>query len=186
MLSEVPTTAQETVTPRRKVDEMTFCDVYRAFMDGSPVTRTAWLEDDEYRIIYYDHVEKSFVERRGEERWEVNCKYPCLTYGDFCADDWEICDWGEEGDETMTGVEALQALINGNVQARRRGWDRDEFLYSRMDDKGSSIGGICASPRYDAKRRSLIANHLDDGLEAITDAMNDFTYNDWVLIDDAE
>jgi len=72
---------------------MTFCEVHRAFMDGNPITREAWLEDDEYRIIYYDPVDKAFVERQTEERWEVNCKYPCLTHEDLSADDWEVCEW---------------------------------------------------------------------------------------------
>ena len=78
---------------------MTYMAVFDAFMDGLPITRAAWIKDDENRIVYYDTKNKSFVDRRTSEKWEVQCKFTCFTYEDMDADDWEVCEWND--DETI-------------------------------------------------------------------------------------
>jgi hypothetical protein len=75
---------------------MTFTGVFQELMDGNPVTRTSWVEEDDTRIVYYDTEIKSFVDRRASEEWQS--KYLCVTGDDMNATDWEICDW-EEGDK---------------------------------------------------------------------------------------
>lgn len=77
---------------------MTYAAVLDAFMDGLPITRKAWLNDDENRMVYYDPKTNSFVDRRTAEAWEVACKFTCFTYEDMDADDWEVCEW-ESGDK---------------------------------------------------------------------------------------
>jgi hypothetical protein len=74
---------------------MTYAAVLDALMDGLPITRKAWLEDDESRIVYFDLETNSFVDRRTAEAWEVVCKFPCFTYTDMDADDWEVCEWDD-------------------------------------------------------------------------------------------
>jgi hypothetical protein len=73
---------------------MTFTGLFQELMDGNPVTRTSWVEEDETRIMYYDTETKSFVDRRASGEWQS--KYLCVTGDDMNATDWEICDW-EEG-----------------------------------------------------------------------------------------
>lgn len=75
---------------------MTFTGVFQELMDGNPVTRTSWVEEDETRIVYYDTETKSFVDRRASGEWQS--KYLWVTGDDMNATDWEICDW-EEGDK---------------------------------------------------------------------------------------
>ena len=75
---------------------MTFTGVFQELMDGNPVTRTSWVEEDETRILYYDTETKSFVDRRASGEWQS--KYLCVTGDDMNGTDWEICDW-EEGDK---------------------------------------------------------------------------------------
>jgi hypothetical protein len=75
---------------------MTFTGVFQELMDGNPVTRTSWVEEDETRIVYYDTETKSFVDRRASGEWQS--KYLFVTGDDMNATDWEICDW-EEGDK---------------------------------------------------------------------------------------
>jgi hypothetical protein len=72
---------------------MTYAAMLDAFMEGLPVTRKAWLNEDEYRIVYFDLETLCFVERRTAEAWETQCKFTCFTYDDMKADDWEVCDW---------------------------------------------------------------------------------------------
>jgi hypothetical protein len=74
---------------------MTYAAVLDAFMEGLPVTRKAWLNEDEHRIVYFDLETLCFVERRTAEAWETQCKFTCFTYEDMSADDWEVCDWDE-------------------------------------------------------------------------------------------
>lgn len=75
---------------------MTFIEVFDDLMSGNPVTRAEWIEDDENRIVFYDPEIKAFVDRRTAEQWETQCKFICVTHEDMSADDWEICEWGEE------------------------------------------------------------------------------------------
>jgi hypothetical protein len=75
---------------------MTFTGVFQELMDGNPVTRTSWVEEDEARIVYYDTEIKSFVDRRASGEWQF--KYLCVTGDDMNATDWEICEW-QEGDK---------------------------------------------------------------------------------------
>jgi hypothetical protein len=75
---------------------MTFTGVFQELMDGNPVTRTSWVEEDETRIVYYDTEIKSFVDRRASGEWQS--KYLCVTGDDMNTTDWEICNW-EEGDK---------------------------------------------------------------------------------------
>jgi hypothetical protein len=72
---------------------MRFSEVIQALMDGLPITRKAWLNEDEHRIVYFDLETLCFVDRRTAEAWEVQCKFTCFTYDDMKADDWEVCDW---------------------------------------------------------------------------------------------
>jgi len=72
---------------------MTYAAVLDAFMDGLPITRKAWLNEDEHRIVYFDLETLCFVDRRTAEAWEVQCKFTCFTYDDMKADDWEVCEW---------------------------------------------------------------------------------------------
>jgi hypothetical protein len=72
---------------------MTFSEVLLAFMEGLPITRKGWLEDDEHRIAFCDTTTKSFVDRRTAELWETQCKFLCFTYEDMDAADWEVCEW---------------------------------------------------------------------------------------------
>lgn len=77
---------------------MTFIEVFNDLMSGNPVTRAAWIEDDENRIIFYDPKNKSWVDRMTGEQWETQCKFICITHEDMSADDWEICDWEDENE----------------------------------------------------------------------------------------
>jgi hypothetical protein len=77
---------------------MRFGEVLDAFLDGLPITRKAWIDEDEHRIVFHDPTTNSFVDRRTAELWETQSKFTCFTYNDMQADDWEICDW-EEGDK---------------------------------------------------------------------------------------
>jgi len=72
---------------------MRFGEVIQALMDGLPITRKAWLNEDEHRIVYFDLETLCFVDRRTAEAWEVQCKFTCFTYEDMNADDWEVCEW---------------------------------------------------------------------------------------------
>jgi hypothetical protein len=72
---------------------MTFTGVFQDLMDGNPVTRTSWVEEDETRIVYYDTETKSFVDRRDSGEWQS--KYLCVTGDDMNATDWEVCEWGD-------------------------------------------------------------------------------------------
>lgn len=72
---------------------MLFTEVFQDLMDGNPVTRTAWVEEDETRIVYYDNQVKSFIDRRDSDEWQS--KYLCVTGDDMNATDWEIGDWEE-------------------------------------------------------------------------------------------
>lgn len=74
---------------------MTFSEVLPAFMEGLPITRKGWLDDDEHRIAFYDPTTNSFVDRQTAELWETQCKFLCFTYEDMKADDWEVCDWDD-------------------------------------------------------------------------------------------
>jgi hypothetical protein len=76
---------------------MRFGEVLDAFLDGLPITRKAWLDDDEHRIFFHDPAINTFVDRRTAELWETQCKFTCFTYEDMKADDWEVCEW-ESGD----------------------------------------------------------------------------------------
>ena len=82
---------------------MTYSAVLDAFMEGLPITRKAWLDDDENRIVYYDPKTKTFVDRMNSEGWEVQCKFTCFTYEDMKADDWEVCEW-ETSNEVQPGT----------------------------------------------------------------------------------
>lgn len=75
---------------------MTFIEVFNDLMSGNPVTRTEWIEDDENRIVFYDPEIRAFVDRRTAEKWETQCKFICVTHEDMSADDWEICEWGDD------------------------------------------------------------------------------------------
>lgn len=75
---------------------MTFIEVFNDLMSGNPVTRAEWIEDDENRIVFYDPEINAFVDRRTAEQWETQCKFICVTHEDMSADDWEICEWGDE------------------------------------------------------------------------------------------
>lgn len=82
---------------------MTFIEVFNDLMSGTPVTRTEWIEDDDNRIVYYDPEIKSFVDRQTADQWETQCKFLCITHQDMSADDWEICEWGDDSlDITVT------------------------------------------------------------------------------------
>ena len=70
---------------------MTFSEVVQDLMDGNPITRASWIEEDETRIVYYDNQSKAFVDRRDSEEWQS--KYLCLIGDDLNATDWEVCDW---------------------------------------------------------------------------------------------
>jgi hypothetical protein len=70
---------------------MTFSEVVQDLMDGNPITRASWIEEDETRIVYYDNQGKAFVDRRDSEEWQS--KYLCLIGDDLNATDWEVCDW---------------------------------------------------------------------------------------------
>jgi hypothetical protein len=72
---------------------MRFGEVLDAFLDGLPITRKAWLEDDENRIVFHDPTTNGFVDRRTVELWETQSKFTCFTYEDMKADDWEVCEW---------------------------------------------------------------------------------------------
>jgi hypothetical protein len=72
---------------------MRFGDVLDALLDGLPITRKAWLEDDEHRIVFYDPTTNGFVDRQTAELLETQCKFTCFTYEDMKADDWEVCEW---------------------------------------------------------------------------------------------
>lgn len=74
---------------------MTYAAVLDALMDGLPITRKAWLENDEHRIVYFDLKTLCFVDRRTADAWETQCKFTCFTYDDMKADDWEVCDWDD-------------------------------------------------------------------------------------------
>ena len=80
---------------------MTFAEVLLAFMEGQPITRKAWIDDDENKMVYYDFYTKTFVERRTAETWELQCKFTCFTYEDMAATDWEVCDWEDEEDKEV-------------------------------------------------------------------------------------
>jgi hypothetical protein len=82
---------------------MTYAAVFDAFMDGLPITRKAWLDEDENRIVYYDPKTNSFVDRHTAELWETQCNFPCFTYTDMDADDWEVCEW-ETNNEVQPGT----------------------------------------------------------------------------------
>jgi len=73
---------------------MTFTAVFQDLMDGNPVTRTAWVDEDDTRIVYYDNQAKSFIDRRDSDEWQS--KYLCVTGDDLNATDWEICEWEDD------------------------------------------------------------------------------------------
>jgi hypothetical protein len=75
---------------------MTFGEVIQDLMTGNPVSRTAWENEDEARIVYYDTQAKAFVDRRTSGEWQS--KYLCVIGEDMNANDWELCEW-EEGDK---------------------------------------------------------------------------------------
>jgi hypothetical protein len=70
---------------------VTFSEVFQDFMDGHPITRTAWIEEDGTRIVFYDQETKSFVDRKHSDEWQS--KYLCLIDDDLNATDWEVCEW---------------------------------------------------------------------------------------------
>lgn len=72
---------------------MTFIEVFNDLMSGNPVTRTAWIEDDENQMMFYDLKNNTFVNRWGAEQYEAQHKFICITHEDMSAKDWEICDW---------------------------------------------------------------------------------------------
>ena len=79
---------------------MTFTEVFNDLMRGEPVTRAAWVADDENWMMYYDLTSKSFVQRWASEGYETQCKFICITYEDMSADDWEVCEWDDlKGEE---------------------------------------------------------------------------------------
>ena len=73
---------------------MTFTEVFQDLMDGNPVTRTSWVEEDETRMVFYDNQAKAFVDRRDSDEWQ--CKFLCVIGEDLNATDWEICEWDDE------------------------------------------------------------------------------------------
>ena len=75
---------------------MTFTEVFQDLMDGNPVSRTSWENEDEARIVYYDNQTKAFVDRRTSGEWQS--KYLCVIGEDMNATDWELCEW-QEGDK---------------------------------------------------------------------------------------
>ena len=78
---------------------MTFIEVFNDLMSGNPVTRTAWIENNENRIIFYDPKNETFVDRMTAEQSETQCKFICITHKDMSAEDWEICDWEDENEQ---------------------------------------------------------------------------------------
>lgn len=70
---------------------MTFAAVFQDLMDGNPITRTAWLDEDETRIVFYDNKVKAFVDRRNDVEWQS--MFLCIIDDDLNATDWEICEW---------------------------------------------------------------------------------------------
>ena len=92
---------------------MTFAEVLVAFMDGSPITRKAWLKDDENRIVYYDFNTNSFVDRRTAEAWEVQCKFTCFTYEDMDADG--VIHAIEKRGFTLIGIFGIKDIIRKEV-----------------------------------------------------------------------
>jgi hypothetical protein len=70
---------------------MTFTEVFQDLMDGNPVYRTSWQEEDEARIVFYDNTQKAFVDRHDSDEWQS--KFLCVTGDDMNATDWEIGDW---------------------------------------------------------------------------------------------
>ena len=78
---------------------MTFTGVFQDLMDGNPVTRTSWIEENDARIVFYDNEVKSFVDRRTSGEWQS--KFICVTGDDLNATDWEVGEW-EDGHESCS------------------------------------------------------------------------------------
>ena len=73
---------------------MKFSEVVDALMEGKPISRTGW-ENNDY--MYYDKEENSFVFVRNpndlENRYEMGSWVLDLRPQDVIADDWDIDIW---------------------------------------------------------------------------------------------
>ena len=76
---------------------MKFSEVVDALMEGKPISRTGW-EDNNY--MYYDKEENCFVLVRYpddiERRYEIWSSALDLYPRDIIADDWDIDIWDAE------------------------------------------------------------------------------------------
>jgi hypothetical protein len=78
----------------------------------------------------------------------------------------------------MTGVEALQALKDGQ-KVKRKNWRNDEYLAT-----GIICGKLSITPssKYNQYRGEDLY-HLEDAVLLTDEILDDFLYDDWEIVE---
>jgi hypothetical protein len=78
----------------------------------------------------------------------------------------------------MTGVEALQALKDGQ-KVKRKNWRNDEYLATYVTRDGCKI---TPSPKYNQYRGEDLY-HLEDAVLLTDEILDDFLMDDWEIVE---
>jgi len=79
----------------------------------------------------------------------------------------------------MTGVEALQALKDGQ-KVKRKNWRDGEYLATYVTRDGCKI---TPSPKYNQYRGEDL-HHLEDTVLLTDEILDDFLMDDWEILDE--